>query len=109
MADRLPAITPLQFLVLGLVRSGEQPGRFIRHVLADQGARRSAPAFYQLMARLERDGLVEGRYHPIAVGDQAVNERRYRITPAGASAWTRTRTFYAGSALTRARKRWSHA
>jgi DNA-binding PadR family transcriptional regulator len=94
MRDHLPAITHLQFLVLGLLLGREQPGREIREVIAGYGVRRSAPAFYQMMARLERDGLVEGWYEQITAGDQAVTERRYRIKPAGARLWAQTRAFY---------------
>jgi DNA-binding PadR family transcriptional regulator len=77
MSERhsLPAVTNLQFLVLGVLRLHEQPGRVIRAALLPYGVRRSAPAFYQLMSRLEAAGLVEGRYEQIIVGDQAVTER----------------------------------
>jgi DNA-binding PadR family transcriptional regulator len=108
MADRLPDITHLQFLVLGLIGEGESSGRTVRMALRGYGVRRSAPAFYQLMARLERDGLVHGRYHPIVVGDQTVNERRYRLTSVGETAWSRTRSFYAAVAASTLR-RWSDA
>ena len=80
--QRLPRVTHLQFLVLGVLRDGEQPGRLIRDTLAAYGVRRTAPAFYQLMARLARDGLVDGWYEQVTVGDQAVTERRYRLRPA---------------------------
>ena len=94
MPKRLPAITPMQFLVLGLLKAQEQPGRVIREALAAYGVKRSAPAFYQLMARLERDRLVDGWYEQVRVGDQAVTERRYRLRPAGAKVWTQARDFY---------------
>ena len=61
----LPALTHLQFLVLGVLRANEQPGRVIRQAIATYGVRRSGPAFYQMMARLERDGLIEGWYEQI--------------------------------------------
>lgn len=91
---RLPAITHLQFLVLGILTRGEQPGRAIRDAIATYGVRRTSPAFYQMMARLERDGLVDGWYEQTTVGDQTVTERRYRVTAAGSSVWTDTRAFY---------------
>jgi DNA-binding PadR family transcriptional regulator len=91
---RIPKITHLQFLVLGLLREGEQPGRAIRDAIAAHGVKRSAPAFYQLMARLERDRLVDGWYEQVTAGDQAVTERRYRLRPAGAKLWTEARDFY---------------
>ena len=108
-ARRLPTLSHLQFLALGVVLSREEPGRVIREVVADYDVRRTGAAFYQLMARLERDGLVEGWYEPIVVGDQTVRERRYRITRAGASAWRQTRAFYETVAAAAAQHRWSHA
>jgi DNA-binding PadR family transcriptional regulator len=94
MSKRLPKITHMQFLVLGLLKEREQPGRVIRDVLAAHGVKRSAPAFYQLMARLERDRLVDGWYEQVMAGDQAVTERRYRLRPAGAKLWIEARDFY---------------
>jgi DNA-binding PadR family transcriptional regulator len=105
----LPDVTHLQFLVLGLLRSQEQSGRVIREALATYGVRRSAPAFYQLMSRLESAGLVQGRYEQIVVGDQAVTERRYHITPDGQRAWTRAHDFYSDIAKLSGKVRWSNA
>ena len=99
-SPQLPPLSHLQFLALGVVLASEEPGRVIRDVVAEYGVRRTGAAFYQLMARLERDGLVEGRYEPVVVGDQTVRERRYRITAAGARAWRQTRAFYESVATT---------
>jgi DNA-binding PadR family transcriptional regulator len=107
-AARIPRLTHLQFLVLGLLREGEQPGRVIRDAIAAHGLKRSAPAFYQLMARLERDRLVDGWYEQVAAGDQAVTERRYRLRPAGAKLWAEARDFYT-TVIARAAQRWSDA
>jgi DNA-binding PadR family transcriptional regulator len=109
MKRRLPRLTHLQFLVLGLLREGEQPGRAVRDGLAAHGVRRTAAAFYQLMARLERDGLVDGWYEQVTIGDQAVTERRYRLRPAGTKLWTDARDFYTAIGGQRARERWSDA
>jgi DNA-binding PadR family transcriptional regulator len=94
MANSLPIISHHQFLALGLLTGGEQSGREIRDAGRRFGVRRSLAAFYQFMARLERDGLIEGWYDQIKVGDQLVVERRYRITAAGTRAWKQTRAFY---------------
>ena len=56
--------------------------------MEEYGIRSSAPAFYQMMARLERDKIVEGWYGQITAGDQSVTERRYRATADGARMWT---------------------
>jgi DNA-binding PadR family transcriptional regulator len=105
---RVPRLTHLQFLVLGLLREGERSGRAIRGAIAAHGVKRSAPAFYQLMARLERDRLVDGWYEQITVGDQAVTERRYRLRPSGAKLWAEARDFYT-TLIARAQARWSDA
>jgi DNA-binding PadR family transcriptional regulator len=91
----LPALTHLQFLVLGVLRQEELAGRVVRQALVSYGVRRTAPAFYQLMSRLESAGLVAGRYEQVIVGDQAVTERRYRITAEGNRMWVRAQDFYA--------------
>lgn len=108
MSKKLPAITPMQFLVLGLLREDEQPGRVLREALEAHGVKRSAPAFYQLMARLERDRLVDGWYEQVTAGDQAVTERRYRLRPSGAKLWAEARDFYT-TLIARASERWSDA
>ena len=109
MPRELPPLSHLQFLALGVILSNDEPGRVIRDVVADYGVRRTGAAFYQLMARLERDGFIEGWYEPIVVGDQAVRERRYRITPAGSRAWKHTRSFYETVVAVAARGRLSNA
>jgi DNA-binding PadR family transcriptional regulator len=105
----LPTLTHLQFLVLGVLRSEEQPGRVLRQALAEYGVRRSAPAFYQLMSRLERAKLVEGWYDQVTVRDQAVTERRYRITPEGQRLWRKAQGFYDDVARLSGDVRWSDA
>src|SRR5258708_38749829 len=110
MQDReMPCLTQLQFLVLGILLSGEQSGRAIRQAIEEYRIRRSAAAFYRMMARLERDGLVEGWYEQVTVGDQAVTERRYRATVAGVSMWETSYSFYAGVRLKVAETPWSNA
>ncbi|MDF2771463.1 MAG: hypothetical protein K0S86_957 [Geminicoccaceae bacterium] len=106
---QLPPLSHLQFLALGVLLTGDEPGRVIRDVVGAYGVQRTGAAFYQLMARLERDGLVEGWYEPIVVGDQAVRERRYRLTPTGARAWRQTRSFYETVATAAAERRLSNA
>jgi DNA-binding PadR family transcriptional regulator len=110
MRDReFPGLTHLQFLVLGVLLSGQQSGRAIRQAMGRYGIRRSAPAFYQMMARLERDGTVEGWYEQVKVGDQCVTERRYRATAAGSRLWERSQAFYDHVRVSVAERRWSDA
>jgi DNA-binding PadR family transcriptional regulator len=92
---RVPEITHLQFLVLGLLMEGELPGRKLREDLARHCVKKSGPAFYQLMARLEDAGLVAGRYEQKVIDGQIFKERCYKPSGAGVKAWNRTRDFYA--------------
>src|SRR5215475_872850 len=107
--SRVPAISHLQFLALGLLLRGEQAGRTIRSDIARFGVRRTGAAFYQFMARLERDGLAEGWYEQITVGGQLVTERRYRITAAGTRVWKQTRAFYEAVEVAAIQQGWSNA
>ena len=91
---KVPRLTHLQFLVLGALRVGDRSGKAVRAELRTLGARKSGPAFYQLMARLEDDGLVEGWYEQQVVEGQILRERYYRITAAGKRAWLGSRDFY---------------
>lgn len=109
MSNTLPPVTHLQVLVLEAVSEDEQTGRDLRDHLATHGIKNSAPAFYQMMARLEETGLVEGWYEQKLVGAQNVKERRYRITRRGRQALTETRNFYLGRSFMTAAKKSSHA
>jgi DNA-binding PadR family transcriptional regulator len=93
-SGRLPEITHLQFLVLGMLLDDPRAGRDIRQELARHGIRRTAPAFYQMMARLEDASLVEGWYDQRVVEGQLIKERHYRLRPPGRRAWNATRDFY---------------
>ena len=90
----IPPLTGLQFLLLGLLRTSELSGRDLRAELAKNDVRTSAPAFYQLMARLEDQGFVEGWYVPKEVEGQRVRERRYKLLGLGERALVETADFY---------------
>ena len=91
----LPKLSHLQFLVLGTLLEGELVGRDIRKRLTDFGVRKSGPAFYQLMARLEDSNFVRGRYEQEIVKGQIIRERCYKIRAQGTSAWNACRDFQA--------------
>jgi DNA-binding PadR family transcriptional regulator len=95
---QLPDLTHLQFLVLTTLLEGEQTGRYVREKLAEEGQRKTGPAFYQMMARLEDNGLVNGWYDQKIVEGQIIKERRYKLTAAGVQAWEAVRDFYAAHA-----------
>lgn len=90
----LPNVTHLQFLVLDLVRDDAHSGRFLRERLADEGAKKSAPAFYQLMARLEDARLISGWYESFSVDGQTIKERKYEITSKGKRTIDLVKEFY---------------
>src|SRR5688572_18267316 len=90
----IPDLTHLQFLVLDVIGAKERPGKYVREKLTSQGERKTLPAFYQMMARLEDAKFVEGSYRKIEVGGQQLQERWYRITASGIRAWQATRDFY---------------
>jgi DNA-binding PadR family transcriptional regulator len=101
---QLPHPTHLQFLVLDVLVEGGRHGREIRRDLGRHGVRRSGPAFYQMMARLEDAGWVEGFYDQKLVGSQLIKERCYRLTAAGGRVWQETRDFYAETLARRGRR-----
>ena len=91
---KLPEITHLQFSVLAYLQSEERAGKAVRAQLAELGMRRSGPAFYQLMSRMEDSGLVDGRYEQKVIDGQIIKERFYAVTDKGLEAWRATRDFY---------------
>jgi DNA-binding PadR family transcriptional regulator len=108
--SKLPEITHLQFLVLDALGGDERAGRTLRERLAAYGVRNSGPAFYQMMARLEGTGLVEGWYEQTVVAGQHLKERRYRLTRDGRRALDETHNFYLQRATAaRAARKGSHA
>ena len=90
----LPDLTALQFLILQHLLHEPMSGRALREELAGDGEKKTGPAFYQLMARMEDAGYVKGWYEQKIVEGQIIRERRYEITPTGVSAWETTRAFY---------------
>lgn len=91
---KLPTITHLQFQVLGILTNGEKPGQAVRNNLREQGVKKSGPGFYQMMARLEDAGLVNGWYQQKEIDGQIVKERWYKLTAIGSKSWRSTSDFY---------------
>ncbi len=91
---QIPKLSHLQFTGLGHLLGAPASGRDIRCSLRTFGAHKSGPAFYQLMARMEDAGLVEGWYEQQIVSGQIIRERHYKIARNGQRAWQRSRDFY---------------
>lgn len=91
----IPDISHLQFLLLAALIDGQRSGYHLRAILEGEGHRKSGPAFYQLMARMEDAGLVKGRYEQKEVEGQAIRERVYEVTGTGATVCESVRHFYA--------------
>lgn len=102
----LPEITHLQFLVLTILLDAQKSGREVREELAEHGVKKSGPAFYQLMSRLEDDKFVRGWYDEKVIDGQRIKERRYEITGAGTRVAQEVREFYLQNARGR---RWGLA
>ena len=90
----IPDLTHLQFEVLDILGAVERPGWYIRQKLADLGEKKTLPAFYQMMSRLEDAFFVKGEYHKADVDGHSVNERWYKITGKGLRAKESTLSFY---------------
>jgi DNA-binding PadR family transcriptional regulator len=91
----IPRYTHQQFAVLDALREGELWGRDLRAALKADGYGSTNAAFYELMDRLERMGLVEGRYEERDVLGQLFRERKYKLTGLGQEAWDEVTGYYA--------------
>ena len=91
---RIPELSHLQFLVLAQLMAADRTGRQIRAGLKPYRVRQSGPAFYQMMARLEKAGLVSGWYTQEVIEAQIIKERNYRVTAEGRRAWRESLRFY---------------
>lgn len=91
---KLPELSHLQVIVLECLGTQKRFGRELRQLLAENKIRKSGPAFYQLMARLEEAKFVEGEYSQKIVEGQIIKERSYRVTGQGENALRQTLQFY---------------
>jgi hypothetical protein len=94
MPDNLPEISHLQFAILDTLGSSSLSGKALRRGLADRQIKKSGPAFYQIMARLEEAKFVKGWYEQEIIDGQIIKERNYEITGAGLRALNGTKSFY---------------
>lgn len=89
----IPKMTHTQFLIID-VMGPERAGKEIRAKLADEGVKMSLPAFYQLMARMEKKKWVKGWYVQKEIDGYKVKERRYKPLGLGAKVYRQTFEFY---------------
>ena len=94
--DNLPELSHLQFAVLEVLGAAQISGKDLRTGLSELGIKKSGPAFYQMMARLENAKFVEGWYIQEVIDGQIIKERQYKITASGIRALNRTKQFYEG-------------
>jgi DNA-binding PadR family transcriptional regulator len=97
----IPQLTILQWLVLEIIGGCERPGKHIREVLSERGHRKSLPAFYQMMARLEDAGLVSAQSARVEVDGHGVTERRYKLTGKGLKDLNSARDVFAEMEVTK--------
>jgi DNA-binding PadR family transcriptional regulator len=91
----IPKYTHQQFAVLNtLLDEGELWGRDLRAALKKDGYGSTSASFYELMDRLEKAGLVEGRYEERDVLGQLFKERKYKLTGLGQQAWDDVASYY---------------
>ena len=95
--NTLPPLSHLQFAVLEVLGPAVCAGKDLRTRLSERGIKKSGPAFYQMMARLEEAKFVEGSYKQEIIAGQIIKERQYKILADGVRALHRTLTFYSRS------------
>ena len=94
--ENMPELSHLQFAVLEVLGAAQKSGKDLRTGLSELGIKKSGPAFYQMMARLEEASMVNGFYTQQVIDGQIIKERQYRITGGGVQALNQTKQFYEG-------------
>lgn len=84
MKSRIAEDSIARLAILSHMKDGrERSGQEWRKIMEPSKAFNSLPAFYSFMHRLEREGLIVGRYVNSVRGDVAIRERYYCLAPAG--------------------------
>lgn len=81
----IPEITPLQFMVLCILKPGPLFGKYLREELEKNEHKTSLPAFYQMMSRMEDAGLVQSTPYDEFENGFAVRKNNYSATQLGHS------------------------
>ncbi len=69
--------------ILLILERGERSGRRTRQCLDQCGYRMNPAAFYQMCARMEDDGLIEGWYVSRMIDGHKIMQRFHRIADKG--------------------------
>lgn len=94
----IPTISHLQVFLLYALATEPRYGETLRKLLLAEKHESSEPAFYQLMSRMEKEGLIRSRIAKSWVAAQLIKERVYRLTAAGKATLRDVREFYARTA-----------
>jgi hypothetical protein len=91
----LPDLTHLQMILIEALGGRRMSGRELRAALKKLKVNKTAPAFYQLMSRMEEGDFVKGEYEDKNIDGVPIRERFYQITGHGVKAYEGARRFYA--------------
>ena len=89
-----PELSHDQVLILECIGTSDIKGRHLREQLTQNGRKKSGPAFYQMMSRMEESGYVEGWYEQKIVEGQIIKERTYKMIGKGQRALVETLEYY---------------
>ena len=92
----IPSLSVLQILILDTLGVAEVQSAVLRDKLKLAGFKKSAPAFYQAMSRLEDAGLVESRYTKRVLHGHTVKEKHFKVTGDGVEAMREAKQFFDG-------------
>ena len=92
----LPKLTPLQYLVVSLLFSGEKSTRQLRDALAALEIRARESAFHRVLQRMRLSLVVNVRRQELRVAGRAGSEYYYQVTDHGLALWQAARQFYLG-------------
>jgi len=95
MGEKVPEVSPIQYLAIHALFTGEKDGGEVRRVVEAVAGKMSPTAFSRLMSGLARNDLVHATYRVETTSGQTVRRRRYAVTDYGVVLWNRTRKFYA--------------
>ena len=98
---RLPELTGLQYLVVGILFGGEMTSEELRGELVRRVGPRSGASFWRLMMRMSKASIVDFTHPSDRSADwkgQKYVERQYRyqVTDLGVVLWKKAREFYLG-------------